>query len=849
MTRPRICLWAFTVVSLLPACLLAQPWTADPMDWPVWRGPEQNGISREKGLPDSINPTGDSLLWKNDQLGSRSTPIAMGGKLYLLKNDKTDSLEEREKVVCLDGETGEVLWENAFNVFLSDVPNTRVGWSSVVGDPETGRIFALGVCCLFRCIDGDTGETLWERSLSEEYGMLSTYGGRTNFPIVFEEIVLISGVVIGWGEMAKPAHRLIAFDKTNGQPVWFEQTRLLPYDTTYSTPFLTRLNGQTAVVFGSGDGGVHAFQARTGKALWTYNVSKRGINSSPLVTDSGVVITGHSEENLNSTTMGALFALDGTKTGNITESGELWKNEGWTVGKAAPLILDERIYSVDDYGTFRVSDLQTGQEIASTKIGTQGRSSPVYGDGKIYLAEANGRCFVFKPTDDGVEQIESIRLRREGILASPIISRGRVYLTTSEHMYCFGKKEPQPSPDPRPEPPAEANDKNDGPGQLQLVPVESLLRPDQSQRLAVRLYTPNGMYHSTVSPAEVEFTLDGPGSIVDGRYLPDHDAEPHHAVTITAKYGDLSNRARIRVVPDLPWKIDFSRGNIPVSSIGVRYRNVHIDFDFLQRLQEADPIAAQLYIFLQSDFVNNETSEVAYDNSTPRQVLTGLYIFMNIDDKVTNLDDAKNFLNAGLDKLVEEKFLDRYSWENVEGKGPTFKAARGEREDDGNIVMLKITTIPLGTRSQGWLGHTSLSDYTIQADLRAAEKFGKLPDMGVIGQRYRLEMLGASQELKLYSWVAHERKFATLPFEWKADIWYTMKLKTSVEERDGEQIAVLKGKVWPRDEDEPDAWTIEWEDKPANTQGSPGLVGNAKDAEIYYDNIIVTPNQTAADQD
>ncbi|HUG17907.1 MAG TPA: PQQ-binding-like beta-propeller repeat protein, partial [Planctomycetaceae bacterium] len=786
MHRPRICLWALTVVSFLPTCLLAQPWTADPMDWPVWRGPEQNGISREKNLPDSINPQGDSLLWKNDQLGSRSTPIAMYGKLYLLQNHKPDSLEECEKVVCVDQKSGEVLWENIFNVFLSDVPNTRVGWSSVVGDPDSGNVFALGVCDLFRCIDGETGKTLWERSLSEEFGMLSTYGGRTNFPIVFEDTVIISGIVIGWGEMAKPAHRFIAFNKKNGQPTWFDQTRLLPYDTTYSTPVLTALNGQMSIVFGSGDGGVHAFQARTGKKLWTYNVSKRGINTTPIVTDNGLVICGHSEENLTSTTMGALFALDGTKTGDITKSGEVWKNEGWMVGKTAPLILGERVYSVDDYGAFRVSDLQTGQEIYSTKIGTQGRSSPVYGDGKIYLAEANGRCFIFKPTDEGLEELESFRLRREGVLASPIISQGKVYLTTSENMYCFGKKDLEPSSDSRPAHPSEVIDKNAGPGSLQLVPVESLLRPDQTQRLVTRLYTPNGVYLKTVPSPEVEFTLDGPGKIEDGRYFPDPEATPHHAVTITAKHGDLTNTARIRVVPPLPWKIDFSQGNVPVSTIGIRYRNVHVDHDFLQKLQAEDPKAAQLYLFLQGDFVNNGSPESVYDNSTPRRLLDGLYIFMEIKDEVTSIEDAKNFLNAGLDKLVAEKFLSGYSWDTVEEKGVTFKASRGDRQDDGNIVMMKITTIPLGTRSQGWLGHSSLSDYTIQVDMLGAEKLNKLPDMGVIAQRYRLELLGASQELKLYSWVAHEKKFAKQAFEWKPDVWYTMKLRASHEERDGE---------------------------------------------------------------
>ena len=119
--------------------------TADPLDWPYWRGPEMNGISREKGLPDTWTPDGENLIWKNSELGTRSTPIVMNGKLYTMVRHNPATKEEAEKVVCVDAATGVKKWESVFNVFLSDVPDTRVGWSSVVGDPLTGHVFALGV--------------------------------------------------------------------------------------------------------------------------------------------------------------------------------------------------------------------------------------------------------------------------------------------------------------------------------------------------------------------------------------------------------------------------------------------------------------------------------------------------------------------------------------------------------------------------------------------------------------------------------------------------------------------------------------------------------------------------------
>ena len=164
MTRiARLLSWVVLLAVAVPSAWAGTPST-DPLDWPHWRGPEMNGISREKGLVSSWSPEGENLLWRNTEISTRSTPIIMNGKVYLLSRSFPDSNREGEKVVCLDAATGKVLWENAYNVFLTDVPAERVGWSCVAGDVETGDIFSLGVCGVFQGIDGDTGKTLWQHS-------------------------------------------------------------------------------------------------------------------------------------------------------------------------------------------------------------------------------------------------------------------------------------------------------------------------------------------------------------------------------------------------------------------------------------------------------------------------------------------------------------------------------------------------------------------------------------------------------------------------------------------------------------------------------------------------------------
>ena len=161
------------------------------------------------------------------------------------------------------------------------------------------------------------------------------------------------------------------------------------------------------------------------------------------------------------------------------------------------------------------------------------------------------------------------------------------------------------------------------------------------------------------------------------------------------------------------------------------------------------------------------------------------------------------------------------------------------REVDGNKVMVKITTIPKGTRSRCWMGHSDLHDYTIQADVHGAIVDDKMPDIGLLAQGYALDLQGESQKLQIRSWVPQLRMATTIDFPWQPNKWYTMKFQASNQDDHVE----LRGKVWVKGEPEPDEWTIKATDESPNRSGSPGLFGNAKDAEISIDNISVSANQ------
>ena len=104
-------------------------------DWAEWRGPARDGVSLEKNLPERWSPTGENLAWKAPY-GGRSAPIVMGDRVYLQNTSGSGEMEQ-ERLMCFNADTGKLLWEHRFNVYLSDVPPHRVGWASPVAPHET----------------------------------------------------------------------------------------------------------------------------------------------------------------------------------------------------------------------------------------------------------------------------------------------------------------------------------------------------------------------------------------------------------------------------------------------------------------------------------------------------------------------------------------------------------------------------------------------------------------------------------------------------------------------------------------------------------------------------------------
>ncbi len=528
-------------------------------DWASWRGPNQTGSSSETGLISSWSVDGENLIWKADFIG-RSTPIVLNNRVYVIGRVGLD-ITEQERVACFDAETGDLLWEHRFNVFHSTIPFNRLGWTSLAGDRETGYIYAHTISGVFACFDRD-GDVVWSHSLTEEYGRFTGYGGRTVTPVVDRNLVILSFLNTSWGSHAAMRHRYFAFDKKTGDVVWTAKPGGPPKDTTYPVSVVAEINGRRLLIDGNSDGHVYAMDVQTGEKVWGFQVSQGPLNAS-VVVDGTRVYASHNRENTDTTVMGRVVCIDGTGTGDITKSHELWRVDGIEAGYSSPAIADGRLYVVDSSANLHCLDGETGKVHWTHSLGTVGKGSPVVADGKIYVTEVNGHFHILQPGESECKTLSTIQIEREPghyaeIFGSPAIANGRVYFTTEEGLYCLGSQESSASDSIQPRGGSVSSSvgmSTDEPASIQIVPTEVLAEPGDSVQFSVRAFDDKG---ALIGEKAAEWSLDGlSGTIDEHGKLTLEQSQVGQAGMVSAKIGDLSNSARVRVIPPLPWQEDF----------------------------------------------------------------------------------------------------------------------------------------------------------------------------------------------------------------------------------------------------------------------------------------------------
>jgi outer membrane protein assembly factor BamB len=587
-------------------------------DWPDWRGPNRDGTTSEKGLPEKWSLAGENLAWKAPY-GGRSTPIILGDRLYL-ENTSSSGANEQERLLCFDADTGKLLWEYKFNIYQSDVPAHRVAWAAPVADPETGNVYSFGVNNLLTALTRD-GKKLWDRSITEEFSPFTTHGGRTISPIIDGDLVIVSTPVSTWGTMANRAQRFIALDKRKGDIVWISTPGGRPYDTSYSAMNIVTVNGQRLLITGGSDGAALALKPQTGEPVWNLPLAKRGMNTG-MVVNGKYAIVSHGDENLEGNEMGLLAAFDATGKGKLGMDTVKWMVKGFMGGFSSPVIDGDRLYQADNGANLHAFDVQTGKELWKQNLGTVQKASTSFGDGKIFIGTESGKFFILRPRADKCDVLSSVEMPLsdqglasqkvpEPIVAAAALARGRVYFVSSDTLYAIGPKTTKAEAW---KPVKQTMEPGQGaPAWVQVAPTEMVLTPGMVVQLHARTFDAAGRFLREETSAT--WALQGIQGTIENGKLTVAATTTGQAGLIKATVGGVTGEARARIVPALPWNETFESyapGVVPphwVSATAGKFQVAELDGQKVMEKAPLDTLFKRMRVFIGPTDWSNYTVE------------------------------------------------------------------------------------------------------------------------------------------------------------------------------------------------------------------------------------------------
>jgi outer membrane protein assembly factor BamB len=432
----------FAFAFMLPGSFLK---TSNAADWPQWRGPMGTGVSSEKNVPAEWSSS-KNIKWKTPIPGrSHSSPIVFGHRIFLttaiegdvvpgakavkhiVEGDKEflhpDSVgaDRRHtfKVICLDRETGKILWEQiAFVGTPYDNRHRKSSYAASTPATDGKLVYAFFGSEGLYAYDVK-GKLAWKADL----GKLGTVGmGTGTSPILFDKLVLMQS-----DEENGESSFIVALDKKSGKEVWRTPRKV---QVSWATPVLVK-TAKRAELIASGTEAVIAYDPATGKELWRHTGVASNAIPSPVANSEMVFVS-------------AGFPAKVAMAINLGGSGDLaekvaWKYEKGTAYVPSPILYGDYLYLTTDRGILTCLDAKTGQvkyEGGRVPIPATFTASPVAVDGKILLTSEDGDTFVIKAGP--VHQIVGTNSVGEPVYASPAIADGRIYIRGEKNLYAIG---------------------------------------------------------------------------------------------------------------------------------------------------------------------------------------------------------------------------------------------------------------------------------------------------------------------------------------------------------------------------------------------------------------------------
>ncbi len=392
-------------------------------NWPDWRGPEFNSVV--KGSYPTEWGEEKNILWKVKVPGwGTSTPAIWEDKVFLTGADQKNFL------LCLN-RSGKEQWKIEFGEAARN-QNRKASAANPSPVTDGTHVFVYFKNGDVACTDMK-GSKIWSLNLQEKYGRVNMNWDLGTSPVLTEKFVVF--VVMHQG----PSY-VVALNKSDGKVAWKHERDLgAPSESqdSYTTPIVTKKAGREILIVLGADH-VTAHDTAEGKELWRAgNLNPRGRRnfrsiSSPVLAGDLVLAPYARGETLTAVQMGG--------SGDVTKSHVKWTAERVAADVPTPIVVGDKAYCCTDRGDVHCIDIKTGDTVWSERLPRNRyaySSSPVYVDGKIYASREDGTTFVLKVGEK--PELVATNVLRENTYATPAFADGKVYLRTSDYLFCIGK--------------------------------------------------------------------------------------------------------------------------------------------------------------------------------------------------------------------------------------------------------------------------------------------------------------------------------------------------------------------------------------------------------------------------
>jgi outer membrane protein assembly factor BamB len=421
---------AAALPGILGAGLLLAVGLGRAEDWPGWRGPTGQGVSKAKDLP--IHWGGDkgrNIRWqvalpgvreraKQDQ--NQSSPIVSRGHVFITASYWLPGVEQDQfpehQVVCYRASDGEQLWHTPIKHGpWSRASDLRGGYTAPTPASDGERLYVLFGSSVLAALDFE-GRLLWRKEITP-YKFDVAIGTS---PVLYRDNVLLQC------DQVDKSSRLLAFDRKTGELQW--EKKRPQVDFSHSTPVLVEVKGRTQLLVAASNA-LQGVDPRNGEVLWW--CAAHGDTVSPVLGD-GLVY-------LDSGRGGPSVAVDPTGRGDVTGTHRKWHLRNVPEGFSSPVIVGGYLYRLCNPETLRCWKLADGEEVFKERLpGVSTASSPfTTPEGRIYFASA-GKSYVVKA---GAKlEILAVNDLGDGSQASPAVADGCIFLKGRKQLYCIGNR-------------------------------------------------------------------------------------------------------------------------------------------------------------------------------------------------------------------------------------------------------------------------------------------------------------------------------------------------------------------------------------------------------------------------